>query len=239
MTNLVRLNKFLSDSGACSRRKADEHILAGEVKVDGKIVTLGAKIDPSVNTIELNGEIIKPKTKLMYYALYKPKGVVSTASDEQGRKTVIDLVPKTPRVYPVGRLDKDSEGLMILTNDGELAQKLTHPSFEHEKEYEVLVSGIKYQVLSIGQVKEQFLKGFKIEGKLMRADIIDVFPIHDTKYLIRITIHTGYNRQIRKMCDKLNLTVIKLTRTRIAKLSLDKLNLKPCEYKTINKSDIA
>jgi len=235
---LIRLNKYLSDSGICSRRKADEHILAGEVKVDGEIASLGTKIDPSINRIELNNEVVRPKTELVYYAVYKPKGVISTASDEKDRKTVIDLVPKSPRVYPIGRLDKDSEGLILLTNDGELTNLLTHPKNEHEKEYEVAVSSSKYQVLSIKEVEKQLLEGLIIEGKLMKADSVKVTLIHNTKYLILITIHTGYNRQIRKMCDKINLTVLKLTRIRIAKSSLNKLNLKPGEYKKITKKEI-
>lgn len=235
---LIRLNKYLSDSGICSRRKADEHILAGEVKVDGEIASLGTKIDTDVNKIELNNEVVRPKTELVYYAVYKPKGVISTASDEKDRKTVIDLVPKSPRVYPVGRLDKDSEGLMLLTNDGELTNLLTHPKNKHEKEYEIIVLISKYQAVSINQIEKKFLSGLNIDGKLMKADVIKISQIPNAEYLIQIVIHTGYNRQIRKMCDKINLTVLKLTRIRIAKSSLNKLNLKPGEYKVIKKEDI-
>lgn len=236
---LIRLNKFLSDQGICSRRAADEHILAGKVLVNGKKASLGQKIDPEKQKVVFDGqEIGSAKENKVYYAVYKPRGVVSTTNDEMNRRSVVDLVPKELRVYPVGRLDKDSEGLIILTNDGELTNLLTHPKNEHEKEYEVLVSSIKYQVLSIKEAEKQLLKGLNIEGKLMKADSVKVSLIHDTKYLIQMVIHTGYNRQIRKMCDKIGLEVLKLKRIRIKNLSLDKLNIKPGEYRTIKKEDI-
>ncbi|MFA4996385.1 MAG: pseudouridine synthase [Patescibacteria group bacterium] len=242
---LIRLNKYLSDSGICSRRKADEHILAGEVKVDGEIASLGTKIDPSINRIELNNEVVRPKTELVYYAVYKPKGVISTASDEKDRKTVIDLVPKSPRVYPIGRLDKDSEGLILLTNDGELTNLLTHPKNEHEKEYEVKVRIMNHEARIkdieqlIGNIKRNFLTGLMIGGELMKADKIKISVIHDSKFLIlTMVIHTGYNRQIRKMCDKIGLEVIKLTRVRIANLKLETLDIQSGGCKIIRREEI-
>lgn len=239
---LIRLNKYLSDSGICSRRKADEHILAGEVKVDGEIASLGTKVDPSINKIELNNEVVRPKTELVYYAVYKPKGVISTASDEKDRKNVVDLVPRTPRVYPVGRLDKDSEGLIVLTNDGELTNLLTHPKNEHEKEYIVEVkskiSNLKTIAQNLKPIEQKFLTGILIEDKIMKADKIQAKLLSPYSFLLTITIHTGYNRQIRKMCDRIGLEVFKLTRIRIAKLHLDKLNLKSGEYSVIKKEDI-
>ncbi|MCL5410292.1 MAG: rRNA pseudouridine synthase [Patescibacteria group bacterium] len=237
---LIRLNKFLSDQGICSRRAADEHILAGKVSVNGEKAHIGQKIDPEIQKVTFDSVEINPeKEKLVYYAVNKPKGVVSTANDEMNRKSVVDLVPQSPRVYPIGRLDKDSEGLMILTNDGELTNLLTHPKNKHEKEYEVVVSSIKYQVLSTKEVEKQLLEGLMIEGKLMKADSIEIHKDQRSKfYILNVVLHTGYNRQIRKMCAKLGLEVLKLARTRISSLSLNNLNIKPGEYKIINKSDI-
>ena len=234
----IRLNKYLSDGGICSRRQADEHILAGEVKVNGARALLGQKIDPSVDRVEFKNETVSVKKKNTYYALNKPRGVVSTASDEMGRKSVIDLVPNEPRVYPVGRLDRESEGLIVLTDDGELAQKLTHPSFKHEKEYELFASETKKKTASTEQLEKSFLAGMRIDGKLMKADSIKVSLIRETRYSIRIVIHTGYNRQLRRMCGKMGLEVLKLRRIRIAKLSLDKLSIKPGEYKEVIREDI-
>ena len=170
----TRLNKFLSERGICSRRKADEHILAGDIKINGEIVKeLGTKIDELTDSVEFCDKVITEKPEYIYYALNKPRGVVSTADDELDRQTVTDLVPKEPRVYPVGRLDTESEGLIILTNDGELTQEITHPSFEHSREYRVesrimnYESGIK---VHSEQIISRLSKGIVIDGKLMKVD---------------------------------------------------------------------
>lgn len=241
MADLTRLNKFISDSGICSRRKADEHILAGKVLVNGKRGETGQKIDSDKDEVMFDNKLItKPETGLIYYALYKPRGVISTASDESGRKSVIDLVPKDPRVYPVGRLDKDSEGLMILTNDGELTQKITHPSSEHEKEYFVMATAQKGQDISFDNFAKRFLNGISIDGQLMKADKVESSQTSQNKkhFYFNITIHTGFNRQIRRMCDKIGLEVTKLKRIRIGKLTLDSLNLSSGDFEEINRSDI-
>lgn len=237
----VRLNKYISDCGICSRRKADEHILAGKVTVNGGKASLGQKIDPDEDEVKLDSQIIKKNAAgYVYYALNKPRGVISTALDEIKRKSVIDFVPKEPRVYPVGRLDKDSEGLILLTNDGELTFDLTHPSSEHEKEY--FVKGVcqRGHEVSIDNLAKRFLNGISIEGNIMKADKIE--EGHESPGLrhfsFLVTIHTGYNRQIRKMCDKIGLEVIKLKRVRIGKLTLDSLDIAPGDYKEIKKSDI-
>lgn len=241
---LIRLNKFLAESDCCSRRKADEYILAGDVSVNGSVIKeLGVKVDEIKDTVEFKGKPVKPSQNLVYYAVYKPKGVVSTVSDEKGRESVVDLVPHEPRVYPVGRLDLASEGLMILTNDGELTQKITHPSFEHEKEYEVEVRIMDYELWedkkNIGQeIVNKFTSGIIIEGKRMFADKVSVDLIRDSLFLIHLSLHTGYNRQIRRMCDKIGLIVKKITRTRIGKLRLDSLDLSTGEYKKVSKENI-
>ena len=241
MADLIRLNKFISESGICSRRKADEHILAGKVFVNEKRGETGQKIDPDNDKVVLYGKTVNPpEAGLVYYALYKPRGVISTASDESGRKSVIDLVPKEPRVYPVGRLDKDSEGLMILTNDGELTQKITHPSSEHEKEYFVCATAQKGQDVSFDNFAKRFLNGISIDGQIMKADKVESSQTTQNRkqFYFNITIHTGFNRQIRRMCDKIGLEVTKLKRIRIGKLTLDSLNLSSGDYEKINKIDI-
>lgn len=238
----IRINKFISDSGLMSRRKADEAISNGDIEINGQIVTeLGTKVDSEKDIVKFNGRIVSVASRIVYYAVYKPNGVISTARDEQGRQSITDLVPKFPRVYPVGRLDAYSEGLMILTNDGDLTQKLTHPSFEHEKEYEVTThisnDELRYNVNLIGYLKKSFMDGLQIEGKLMKGD--KIFIKEDDKSLkLDLVLHTGYNRQIRKMCAQIGLAVSKIKRIRIGKLNLHSLNLKPGDYKEIGKSQI-
>jgi pseudouridine synthase len=243
MTELIRLNKFLSDQGICSRRAADEHILAGKVVVDGEKAYLGQKVDPDEQKIVFNNQKINLAFKdKVYYALYKPKGVVSTAIDEMDRKSVVDLVPKTPRVYPVGRLDKDSEGLIILTNDGELTNILTHPKNKHEKEYQVEIRSTKFKILNkseIQKIKTDFVEGLRIEDKIMKVDSIAIHKNPNSQsYVLNIVLHTGYNRQIRKMCVKMDLEVIKLLRIRIANLLLDSLDIQPSQFKKVKRTDI-
>jgi len=239
----IRLNKFLSERGVCSRRKADQHILAGDIKVNGVIIReLGTKIDEENDQVEFQNKLISTKPEPVYYALNKPQGVVSTANDELGRQTVIDLVPSDPRVYPVGRLDTDSGGLIILTNDGELTQELTHPSFEHTKEYRVECLIMNKESGNKNKAQEiisRLTKGIKIDGKIMRVDTMSQPIIHNTSFVIPVlALHTGYNHQIRKMCARVGLEVIRLIRTKIGKLDLTQLELKSAEYKVIKLTDI-
>ncbi|MEK9156492.1 MAG: pseudouridine synthase [Patescibacteria group bacterium] len=248
---LTRLNKYLAESGCCSRRKADELISGGKVSVNGKVAVVGKKVDPNTDIITIDGREIRFRDNFIYYALYKPVGVVSTAYDPQGRPTVLDYVPKSPRVYPVGRLDYDSEGLIILTNDGELANRLTHPSFEHKKEYQVDVkiqmpapsgvegSSVKNTEQRLKDIKRGFEQGLNIDGKLMKADQVSDFDIQISGFVtFKVTLHTGYNRQIRRMCAKMGLEVRRLVRTRIGKLKLSDLNLGPGKHKSIKREDL-
>lgn len=237
----IRLNKYLAEAGVASRRHADDLIVNGKVKINGEIIKeLGTKIDPDIDKVEVGESLIKPSHQLVYWALNKPKGIVSTAQDEIGRKKVTDFVPASPRVYPIGRLDAESEGLIILTNDGELTQKLTHPSFQHEKEYQVIAKSLKLKAKNSEEIKKLFLNGLQIDGHLMKVDSIEFqdstssFPF----LTFRLVLHTGYNRQIRKMCAKIGLGVLKLERIRIGKLCLANLNIKPGEYKPITKEQI-
>lgn len=236
----IRLNKFLSEAGVASRRHSDDLISAGKVKVNNEIIKeLGTKIDPDKDSIFVEGKLVKPQSPV-YYALYKPVGVLSTAQDELGREAVVDLVPKAPPVYPVGRLDEMSEGLIILTNDGKLTQELTHPSHEHEKEYEVKARAKNQELrITAKQIQEQFEHGLEIEGKQMKADNVSNFDFRTSGLVtFQVTLHTGYNRQIRMMCDKIGLEVTRLKRTRIAKLKLADLSLEPGQFKKITKDQI-
>ena len=238
MTDLVRLNKFISENGNYSRRKADELIKRGDILVNGIKAILGQKINPNQDKVAINGKELK-QSKLVYYALNKPKGVITSASDEIGRQTVTDLVPKNPRVFPVGRLDKESQGLIILTNDGDLANQLTHPKFEHEKEYQI---NVKCQITNNKNIEntviKSFTKGLMIDGKLMKMDKCRLAGLNANRYMLNAILHTGYNRQIRKMCAKMGLKVLELTRVRIEKLKLSDLNIETGKYLAIKKEMI-
>ena len=237
----VRINKFIADAGICSRRKADEHICCGDVLVNGESADLGMKIDPATDQVTVCGKPVSSEPEqLVYYALYKPTGVISTASDPHGRPAVTDLVPDSPRVYPVGRLDLNSEGLILLTNDGQLAHELMHPSFEHEKEYEVLVH-CPPAGLDRDGIVGTFTAGIEADGELLRADQVSVSNVsqrNENTVLLRIILHTGYNRQIHRMCEAVGLSVVKLRRVRIGKLRLENLGLSPGQYRQIDRSKV-
>lgn len=239
---LTRLNKFLSESGICSRRKADEHILAGKVSVNKKIITeLGVKINPEKDEVMFLGKKVTLPRTFVYYAINKPRGVISTASDEKGRETVLDLVPKELRIYPVGRLDKDSEGLLLLTNDGELANILTHPKFEHEKEYLIRVRSQRSKSLSkedILYIQKRLVGGISIDGKSMKMQSADIEQLTPNNCQINAILRTGYYRQIRRMCDKMGFEVVKLVRVRIGKLKLADLGIDLGKYREIKRGDI-
>lgn len=241
----MRLNKYIAQNSEFSRRKVDELVTRKLVFVNGKLATLGMDVTEE-DEIKIDGVVIKKSDTLVYYALNKPAGVVSTVSDEQDRSKVTDFVPEFPTVYPAGRLDLNSEGLIILTNDGDFTNELTHPSNKHEKEYLIKARIMRHELRSmennytdiVQKVSRAFIKGIRIDGKIMRADKVEVSIIHNSLLMLRVVIHTGYNRQVRKMCDKMDLEVLKLKRIRIGKLSLEKLDLRPGEYKTVKREAI-
>ncbi|MFA7243719.1 MAG: pseudouridine synthase [Patescibacteria group bacterium] len=233
----VRINKFLSSNGICSRRSADEHIRAGKVKVNGIIAKLGDSIDPKIDKVVVNDKIIIATSKLEYYAFYKPRGVVATKSDELGRKSIADYIPDEKKLNPVGRLDMDSEGLIILTNDGELIQQLTHPSFKHEKEYYVEANmSESFKISDLNRLT----KGINIKGTRMQAKSIDKIKIEKRKNMIKfnLVLTTGYNRQIRRMCDKIGLSVCTILRVRIGKLVLNEIGLRAGQLKSIDRDQM-
>src|SRR3989344_5443562 len=197
----VRIQKYLSEAGICSRRKGEEYITQGLIKINGKVITeLGTKIDPSKDKIELNKKIIIAKNKSVYIILNKPVGIVTTCA-KYDERSVLDLIKIKERVYPVGRLDKDSEGLLLLTNDGVLAYRLTHPKFDHEKEYEV---ELKEKIFD--GALDKLEKGVMIDGtKTKPARITRIGP-----HNFRIALTEGRNRQIRRMCQKVGSEVVSL-----------------------------
>jgi 23S rRNA pseudouridine2605 synthase len=205
-----RLQKVLARVGFGSRRACEELIEAGRVNVDGRVAVLGQRVDPETASVEVDGVPIGVRPGLVYYLLNKPQGVVTTALDPQGRPTVAELVPPEPRVHPVGRLDTDTEGLLLLTNDGDLTHRLTHPSFGIEKEYLAHVVG------NPGRAALRTLReGVDLEdGRTAPARIAWVEP-----GVVRLVIHEGRNRQVRRMCEAVGHPVVRLVRTRIGPIT--------------------
>ena len=210
----MRLQKFLSRAGICSRRKGEEYIKAGWVKVNGKIVTeLGVKVDPEQDAGDVDSDAIRSDSAPIYIALNKPRGYVSSCH-QQNEKIVLDLLDISERVYPVGRLDKDSTGLLLLTNDGRLHHRLSHPSFSHEKEYEVTVA----KPLPEGALRK-LAKGLPMMGTRTRP--ARVKRISSRRF--RIVLLEGKNKQIRRMVRKVGNQVVDLKRIRIANIELASL----------------
>ncbi len=207
----MRLQKFLSQAGICSRRKGEEYIQSGWVKVNGKTVTqLGVKVDPQRDLVEVDSEAIESNTTSIYIALNKPRGYVSSCH-QPDEKIVLDLVDISERVYPIGRLDKDSSGLLLLTNDGLLHHQLSHPSFNHQKEYEV-----KLAKAIPGGALAKLAKGLPMMGTRTRP--AQVQRISARRF--RIVLQEGKNRQIRRMVRKVGNQVVSLKRIRIANIKL-------------------
>lgn len=229
-----RLQKYMARCGVASRRRCEEIIQQGRVKVNGKTVTgMGCKIEPDEDEIEVGGTVIKPRGKKVYLMLNKPVGYVSTASDQFGRKTVMDLVKDvTERIYPVGRLDYDSEGLLLLTNDGDFAYRMTHPSHEVDKEYLALVSGVP-----TGKELNLLRNGVEVEQYVTSPAKVDVAEIKRGKALLKITIHEGKNRQVRKMCDAVGYPVERLKRTAVGPIRLGSLMAGQWRYLTKKEID--
>lgn len=217
--NKVRLQKHIADCGITSRRKAEELINAGKVRVNGKIAVIGDKVDPKRDKVTVSGKNLVSNNEKVYIMLNKPRGFVTTMNDELGRKNVSDLVKDAGnRLFPVGRLDKDSEGLLLMTNDGDFANKLTHPSSHVNKTYRVTVGG----AVSDEQIDKMCI-GIVLDGKkTLPCDIFVAERKPDRTVLIFI-ISEGRNRQIRRMCEAVNLTVLRLKRVEIAGVKLGML----------------
>ena len=229
---MERLQKIIANSGICSRRKAEELILAGKVKVNGEVITeLGYKANYT-DDIKVNDKPINKEEKVVYL-LNKPKNVISSASDDKGRTTVVDLIESKYRLYPLGRLDYDSSGLILLSNDGELMQKLIHPKYEVEKVYEVTIDGIINK-----ESIEKLENGVRIENYTSANAKVKLIRTNTNKYtsFLEVTIHEGKNREIRKMFKAVGFNVIKLHRIKEANIELG--NLKSGEYRLLKPFEI-
>ncbi|WP_003543809.1 pseudouridine synthase [Desulfotomaculum nigrificans] len=228
-----RLQKVLARAGIASRRRCEELIVAGKVKVNGKAVTaLGTKVDAAKDKIEVNGQPVTASQPKVYFMLNKPRGYVTTLHDERGRKTVIDLLEGIEqRVYPVGRLDYDSEGLLLLTNDGELTNALTHPKHKVPKTYLVRVEGVpepaKLKAMARGLVLA--------DGPTAPAQV-RLAGVRDNRALLEITIHEGRNRQVRRMCEHIGHPVLRLKRIRVGPLVLE--GLKPGQFRPLTEVEL-
>ena len=218
-----RLQKVLAQSGYGSRRTCEELISAGRVRVNGVVSRLGDRVDPEHDLVEVDGRPAPVRPGLVYYLLNKPVGVVSTAKDTHGRPTVVELVPAEPRVYPVGRLDADTEGLLLLTNDGELTNRLAHPRYGVEKEYLATVER--------GPVSPGLLRRLRTSVELDDGPTAPAKVSQPAPGVLRITIHEGRNRQVRRMCEAIGHPVVRLVRLRIGPLT-DRL-LAPGEWRPL------
>ena len=233
MSEPVRLQKYLAACGVASRRKAEEMISAGQVSVNGRVVTeMGEKVVPGRDKVSCNGRVVKPTDEFVYVLLNKPKGYVTTLADPQGRPVVTSLIEEMPhRLFPVGRLDLDTEGALLLTNDGELAQKIQHPSHQTNKTYEALLQGHP------GQAKLKLLaEGVVIEEKMTAPATIKVIKHLQRQTLVQITIHEGRKRQVKKMFEFIGNPVVSLKRIAYGKLFLGKLPTG--KYKILNSRDL-
>ncbi len=225
---MIRLQKFISDAGVTSRRKAEEIILSGRVKVNGIIAEIGCKVDESKDVIEIDGKKITLNEKNVYILLNKPKGYLSSVTDDRGRKTVVELIGIKERIFPVGRLDYDTEGLLILTNDGDFTYRVTHPKFEISKTYiATLDKKVEWDKIKI------LNEGVEIEDYVGKANELSV--INEEKNEVLITISQGKNRQVRKMFEKTGYTVKKLRRIRIGGLMLG--NLPKGQWRELSKKE--
>ena len=222
-----RLQKVLARVGFGSRRVCEELIAAGRVTVDDTVAILGARVDVDTQVVAVDGAPVGIKPDLIYFLLNKPSGVITTADDPQGRPTVVDLVPNDPRVFSVGRLDGETEGLLIMTNDGQLTHHLTHPSFGVEKEYLALVKGRPSRA-TLRELRD----GVELDdGPTARARVTAVEPS-----LIRITIHEGRNRQVRRMFEAVGHDVTRLVRTRIGPIVDPRL--KPGTWRELRRDEV-
>lgn len=226
MSEPIRLQKFFTDCGLLSRRAAEAEIQAGNVRVNGSTAILGDKIDPEIDIVEWNGKRIRPRQQKphLYLMLNKPRGYVTTSKDEKGRKTVLDLTQETgSRIYPVGRLDMDSEGLLLLTDDGVFANAMTHPRHNIPKIYRVTVSPLPSEEQLFALTQPMTLDGYRLQP-------IGVKRI--THGDLEIKLHEGRNRQIRRMCEAVGLQVKRLRREAIGKLQLGDLPIGAWRYLT-------
>jgi len=229
----VRLQKFLADSGIASRRKSEDLISQGKVKVNGLTAAIGDKVDIKKDVVTLSGKKVTMPSNFVYYMLHKPRGYVTTMSDEMERRCVAELLKGVKeRVYPVGRLDRDSEGLLLMTNDGNFSNALIHPSKHIPKTYRVTVRP------SITDEQIQILSsGMEIDGVQTAPANVMILEKQDNRVVLEVVLFEGKNRQIRKMCEQLNLDVARLKRTAVGNLKLGMLQ--PGKYRQLTAKELA
>ena len=225
-----RLQKILAQRGWGSRRACEEIIAEGRVTVNGEIAILGRRVNVDVDIVEIDGAPVGVRPDLVYYLLNKPVDVISTAIDTHDRETVVDLVPAEPRVYPVGRLDGDSEGLLLITNDGELTNRITHPKFGLEKEYlvQVDISSADVSDAAIHRLRN----GIELEDGMTAPAEVSMLQ----EGVLRMVIHEGKNRQIRRMCEAAGYPVLRLVRTRIGPIMDRKLG--PGQWRNLTQAEV-
>ena len=214
---LIRLQKLLAQSGVASRRKCEELMLAGSVEVDGEVVTrLGTKVDPTTAVIRVNGKRLPPVSPHVYLVLNKPRGVVSTMSDPEGRRTLSDFVAdRTERLFHVGRLDTDTGGLILLTNDGDFAQRVAHPSYELQKTYVAEVEGVASRA-----TVRRLLSGVRLDDGPVEVSAAKVLSTQGDRSLVELVVHEGRNRIVRRLLEQVGHPVRQLTRTAIGPVQL-------------------
>ena len=230
----MRINKYIAHAGIASRRKAEELIRQGKVSINGQVVRELATNVKSGDRVEVEGQPIYNEEKV-YYLLNKPRGVISSVSDDKGRKTVVDLLPQVKeRIYPVGRLDWDTSGILILTNDGDFTDEMIHPRNEIDKVYVARVKGLANK-----EVLRPLTRGIEIEGRKTKPAVYEIIKVDLAKNrsVVQLTIHEGRNHQVKKMFQAVGLQVDKLSRTRFGHLDLT--GLKPGEYRKLNKKEIS
>lgn len=226
-----RLQKVLARAGVSSRRRGEEFIAAGRVRVNGEVAVLGRRVDPKRDRIELDGVRVQADDTLVHYLLHKPAGVVSTSSDPEGRPTVISLVPAEPRVFSVGRLDFETEGLIIITNDGDLAHRLMHPSHGVEKEYLAEVDGVP----SPGALR-RLRDGVELDDGITAPARVTIVDRSEGSAIVSLVLHEGRKRQVRRMCAEVGHPVRRLVRVRIGPIA-DRA-LRPGEWRVLSGAEV-
>lgn len=234
----TRINKFLSDRGICSRRGADEHILIGDISINGHVAKLGQIVDSETDAVLFKGKSISAEevADQIILAFYKPGGVVSTFSHDE-KPNLNSFFNNQKGLKYAGRLDKESEGLMVLSNDGDLINEISHPKFDHTKEYLIYAEDEKGDN-DYKKILSKMAGGVRIDGKLMKILSIDNFQKSGKRLKFTVTLGTGYNRQIRRMFAKMNIRIHKIIRLRVGKLKLSDIDLEPGKYIEIDKNQI-
>jgi len=229
----IRLQKYMAHCGVASRRHSEELIRSGKVKVNGKVITEMGFLVSDQDIVEVEGKIIKKEDKKIYIMLNKPAGYITSAVDPRGRKTVLDLIKGvSERIYPVGRLDYDTTGLLLLTNDGDFAYRATHPGKEITKTYLAEVLGTPSN-----KALDALRNGVEIDGRLTSPAQVEIVEMKDNSTVLKIVIHEGRNRQVKKMCEAVGHRVIKLARIKFGNLTLG--NLRPGEWRYLSQAEVS